>query len=141
MMDKETRDQNIRTVVLKHYPAMQAVYLFGSMATGEEGPDSDADIGLLLPIAEAKERGALLFSPCAFELADQLGRDVDLLNLRQVSTVMQHQVVSYGKLLHVGDEYAKDEFEMLTLSFYQKLNEERAGILEDFYRTKRAYPV
>jgi hypothetical protein len=43
--------------------------------------------------------------------------------------------------LYVGDAYAKDEFKMLTLSFYQKLNEERAGILEDFYRTKRAYPV
>ncbi|MCW5202277.1 MAG: nucleotidyltransferase domain-containing protein [Candidatus Electrothrix communis] len=141
MMTEEIRDRNIYAVVLKHYPAVQAVYLFGSMATGEERPDSDADIGLLLPIAEAKKRGALLLSPCAFELADQLGRDVDLLNLRQVSTVMQHQVVSYGRLLHVGDEYGQQEFEMLTLSFYQKLNEERAEILEDFYQTKRAYRV
>lgn len=140
-MAEEIRDRNICAVVFKHYPAVQAVYLFGSMATGEERPDSDADIGLLLPIAEAKKKGALLLSPCAFELADQLRRDVDLLNLRQVSTVMQHQVVSYGKLLHMGDEYAKDEFEMLTLSFYQKLNEERAEILKDFYQTKRAYRV
>ncbi|MCI5167836.1 MAG: nucleotidyltransferase domain-containing protein [Candidatus Electrothrix sp. GM3_4] len=140
-MDKETRDRKIGTVVLKHYPVVQAVYLFGSLASGEERPDSDADIGLLLPIAEAKKKRALLLSSCAFELADQLGRDTDLLNLRQVSTVMQHQVVSYGTLLHVGDEYSQQEFEMLTLSFYQKLNEERAGILEDFYRTKRAYPV
>lgn len=141
MIDKDIRYRDIRAVVFKYYPEVQAVYLFGSMATGEEWPDSDADIGLLLPIAEAKKKGALLLSPCAFELADQLGRDVDLLNLRQVSTVMQHQVVSYGTLLHVGDEYGQQEFEMLTLSFYQKLNEERAGILEDFYRTKRAYRV
>jgi hypothetical protein len=31
-----------------------------------------------------------------------------------------------------------DEFEMLTLSFYQKLNEERKAILADFFRTKKA---
>jgi predicted nucleotidyltransferase len=43
MMDKETRDRNICAMVLKHYPAVQAVYLFGSMATEEERPDSDAD--------------------------------------------------------------------------------------------------
>jgi len=32
-------------------------------------------------------------------------------------------------------------FEMLTLSFYQKLNEERRDILEQFYQTGRAYDV
>ncbi|XCN72412.1 MAG: nucleotidyltransferase domain-containing protein [Candidatus Electrothrix aestuarii] len=140
-MNDERLSRNITTVILQHYPTVQAIYLFGSMANGEEWPDSDADLGLLLPIAEAKKKVSLLLSPCAFELAELLGRDVDLLNLRQASTVIQHQVVSYGKLLYVGDEYAQGEFEMYTLSLYQKLNEERAAILEDFYRTKRAYRV
>lgn len=140
-MKDERLSRNITTVILQHYPTVQAIYLFGSMANGEEWPDSDADLGLLLPIAEAKKKLSLLLSPCAFELAELLGRDVDLLNLRQASTVIQHQVVSYGKLLYVGDEYAQEEFEMYTLSLYQKLNEERAAILEDFYRTKRAYRV
>ncbi|WPD21101.1 MAG: nucleotidyltransferase domain-containing protein [Candidatus Electrothrix scaldis] len=140
-MNDERLSRNISTVILQHYPTVQAIYLFGSMANGEEWPDSDADLGLLLPIAEAKKKVSLLLSPCAFELAELLGRDVDLLNLRQASTVIQHQVVSYGKLLYVGDEYAQGEFEMYTLSLYQKLNEERAAILEDFYRTKRAYRV
>ncbi|MCZ7670644.1 MAG: hypothetical protein M5U34_27580 [Chloroflexi bacterium] len=40
-----------------------------------------------------------------------------------------------------ADEYAADEFEMLTLSYYQKLNEERREILAEFARTGRAYPV
>lgn len=30
---------------------------------------------------------------------------------------------------------------MLTLSFYQKLNDERAGILRELQDTKRVYPV
>jgi hypothetical protein len=37
------------------------------------------------------------------------------------------------------DEYAADTFEMLVLSFYGKLNEERAEILQEFYATKRAF--
>jgi predicted nucleotidyltransferase len=115
--------------------------LFGSLATGEAWPDSDADIALLLPFAQARQSGQLLLSPCAVDLADQLNRDVDLLNLRLLSTVFQNQVIASGKLLHAHDESAADEFEMLALSLYQKLNEERAGILEDFRRTKRAYPV
>ncbi len=39
-----------------------------------------------------------------YPTADLIGRDVDLLNLHQVSTVMQHQVVGYGTLLYVGYE-------------------------------------
>ncbi|RWX43950.1 hypothetical protein H206_03136 [Candidatus Electrothrix aarhusensis] len=40
-MDKETRDRKIRTVVSKHYPVVQAVYLFGFLATGEERPEEN----------------------------------------------------------------------------------------------------
>jgi predicted nucleotidyltransferase len=134
-------DQLIATTVLRHYPTAQAVYLFGSLAAGEAWPDSDADIAVLLPPAEAKQTGQLLLSPCAFELAGQLGREVDLLNLRLLSTVFQVQVIAAESLLHAADPTAAEEFEMLALSFYQKLNEERAGIIEDFRRTKRAWPV
>jgi len=50
-------------------------------------------------------------------------------------------VTCTGKVIFCNDENARLEFEMLTLSFYQKLNEERKEILEDFYKTRRAYPV
>jgi predicted ATPase len=40
-----------------------------------------------------------------------------------------------------GSYGTADEFEMLMLSFYQKLNEERQDILAEFARTGRAYPV
>lgn len=68
--------------VFRHYPTAQAVYLFGSLATGEAWPNSDADIAVLLPPAEAKQAASLLFSPCAFELTELLRRNVNLLNLR-----------------------------------------------------------
>ena len=74
-------------------------------------------------------------------LEKQVNRSVDLINLRLVSTVLQKQVIEYGKVLACQDQYALQEFEMLTLSFYQKLNEERKEILQSFWDTGRAYHV
>ena len=39
--------EKIITAVLKHYPDVQAVYLFGSYGTDEQWSDSDVDIALL----------------------------------------------------------------------------------------------
>ena len=63
------------------------------------------------------------------------------MSARRVSTVFQKEIVATGRLLFCADENAVAEFEMLTLSFYQKLNEERKEILEEFERTGKAYDV
>ncbi len=131
-------ETQITETVLRHYPTVQGIYLFGSYAAGNTWPDSDVDVALLLPPAQAKR--SLALSPCHLELAETLHKEVDLVNLRQVSTVFQMEII-YGKLLYCADRYAVDEFEMLTLSYYQKLNEERREILEAFYETGRAYSV
>jgi predicted nucleotidyltransferase len=128
-------------IVLEHYPDTQAIYLFGTHGTEDEWPSSDVDIAALLPYEQAKERSSLALTPCHLELVEALGKDVDLLNARQVSTVFQKEIVAKGRLLYCADKYAVDEFEMLTLSYYQKLNEERKEILEEFERTGKAYDV
>jgi predicted nucleotidyltransferase len=130
----------IVNTILSHYPAVQGVYLFGSYATGENWPESDIDIAVLLPHEQAKLKKNLILSECRFELEKALNRDVDLLNARQASTVFQKEIIS-GLLIYSADQYAVDEFEMLVLSYYQKLNEERQHILESFGRTGRAYEV
>lgn len=132
--------KQIVAVVLRHFPDVQGVYLFGSHATGQAWPNSDVDIALLLPHDRAKEMGNLHMSPCRVALTEMLRRPVDLINARMVSTVLQKELI-YGQRLYYSDVNAMDEFEMLTLSFYQKLNEERADILEAFAKTGRAYPV
>ncbi len=63
------------------------------------------------------------------------------MNARLVSTVFQKEIIGSGRLIYAADPYAVDEFEMLVMSYYQKLNEERKDILESFYRTGRAYAV
>lgn len=121
--------QTITKTVLEFYPNVQGVYLFGSYLTADEWPDSDVDIALLLPPETAKSEPNLAMSECSLALARVLGKDVDLLNARTVSTVFQNEIISKGRLLYCGDQYAVDEFEMLTLSYYQKLNEERGDII------------
>jgi uncharacterized protein len=133
--------QDIIRIVLEHYPDTQAIYLFGSYDTENEWPDSDLDIGVLLPPLQARSVPLLALAPCSDALADLTGTHVDLINIRQVSTVFQHEITTTGRLLHCADQYAKDEFEMLVLSYYQKLNEERREILDSFLQTGRAYNV
>lgn len=127
--------------VLKCHPDAQAVYIFGSYATNDEWPDSDVDIALLLPPVKAKTAGSLAMSDLRFELEAFLKKTVDLINVRRVSTVFQKEIIFAGRRIYTGDKYAAEEFEMLTLSFYQKLNEERREILDEFWRTGRAYRV
>jgi predicted nucleotidyltransferase len=119
----------ITKTVLESYPNVQGIYLFGSHMTADEWPDSDVDIALLLPPAEAKKERSFAMSECTLALARILNKDVDLLNARTVSTVFQKEIITKGRLLYCADRYAVDEFEMLTLSYYQKLNEERADII------------
>jgi uncharacterized protein len=128
----------VRTV-LGHYPDTQAIYLFGSYDTENEWPDSDVDIALLLPPDQAKASRMLAMSPLCSELGSLLEKPVDLINLREVSTVFQKEIITSDRRIYTGDAYGADEFEMLVLSLYQKLGEERADILEDFWRTGRAY--
>ena len=130
---------NIVRTVLGHYPDTQAIYLFGSYGTEDEWPDSDVDIALLLPPEQAKASRMLAMSPLCSELGSLLGKAVDLVNLRVVSTVFQKEIIAADRRIHTGNAYAADEFEMLVLSFFQKLSQERAEILAEGLRSGRFY--
>ena len=127
--------------VVTDYPKTQAIYLFGSWGTDKEWPDSDVDIALLLPVLQAVQLGSLLLKPLRFSLESMLKKPVDLINLRQVSTVFQKEIIFSERLIFCEDRYAVDEFEMMVLSYYQKLNDERKCILDEFWKTGRAYAV
>jgi uncharacterized protein len=123
------------------FPDTQAIYRYGSHGTAEERADSDADIGLLFHPAAAKHRNAADLLETRMALEDTLKKEVDLVNLRRASTVFQKEVIMADRRIYTGDAYAADEFEMLVLSFYQKLNEERAEILEAGSADGRFYDI
>jgi hypothetical protein len=76
-------------------------------------------------------------SDCRDALENVLKRTVDLINLRTAHTVFQNEIIQQGRIIYQQNERAVDEFEMQVMSSYQKLNEERAGILEDILETGR----
>ena len=134
--------EEIIALIRSSFPDMQAIYLYGSWGTENEFPNSDVDIALLLPEEGEKNNRALKISKLGVKLGDLLKKDVDLVDLREVSsTVLQKEVIAAERRIYCGDQYRADEFEMLTISYYQKLNEERKEIVNEFLKTKRAYAV
>lgn len=115
--------------VLALFPATQAIYLFGSCASGAGNEQSDLDLALLLPpyLAFTSEPA------CWWHLQDELmtlfNCAVDLINLRQASIVFQMEILRTGWRIYCPDSQLCNEYEGLVLSFYQKLNEERREIL------------
>lgn len=129
------------SALLADLPDTQAVYLYGSVASGTATAASDLDLGVLLPHRTALRVGLLSLSSTRLRVASLVGREVDLVNLRRVPIVLQKEVVAGGCRIHTADRRAAEEYEMLVLSFYGKLNEERSEILAELARTKRAYRV
>lgn len=115
-------------------PALQAVYLFGSEASGHAGDDSDIDLAVLLPKSLPAQRRWELSS----QLAEFLGCDVDLIDLRAASTVMQYQVVQYGQRLW-SQGLESDEFELFVLSEYWDLAIRRRDLIRDIQQRGSVY--
>jgi len=121
-------EKKIADILKRFYPDLVAIYLFGSRADGTARKDSDLDVAVLFP-PELRIREALNFSDARYALEKALNLNVDLLNLNEINTVMQKEVIRYDRRIFSSDDYKAETFEMLTLSYYGKLNEERADIL------------
>lgn len=128
-------DQAIQKLARQYHPDIQAIYRFGSAGTEHERPDSDLDIALLLPPHSARRAGSLALGDLHLALEDALCRDVDLINLRLAPAVLQAQIVVTGTRIFCTDPLLADEFELLALALYQKLNQERAGIIAEGLRS------
>ena len=120
-------ETEICRLVLVHLPEVKLIYLFGSVADNRQTANSDIDIAVhcdrkLNPI----ERWNI-----AAEIAQALGKSIDLVDLVTASVVLCTQVISKGICLYDPHNYA-DEFTMITMSMYQNLNLERAKILSRF---------
>jgi uncharacterized protein len=113
--------------IVRAVPSTIAVYVFGSFATGTATTDSDVDVAVLAAAPLAADARWQL----AQTLAIALRRDVDLVDLRQASTVLRVQVLGAGILLLETDRARRQEFEAVALGAYARLNEERRGIIDD----------
>jgi predicted nucleotidyltransferase len=118
-------------------PSAIAVYVFGSVASGTATPSSDLDLAVLA-LAEAPLTAEARWQ-LAQTLAIELRCDVDLVDLRQASTVLRVQVLGSSQLLFDGDTAKREAFETVALGAYARLNEARRGILEDIRQRGRVF--
>jgi uncharacterized protein len=120
-----SEDHRARVIesLLPFKPAV--IYLFGSFGTCSQHPGSDIDIAFL-PTVTADPIECFRVSNL---LADHLGRPVDLVDLTASSTVLSKEVIRTGVPLDCQRPDIQQEFEMITLSDYARLNEERQPIL------------
>lgn len=110
-------------------PSLSAVWIFGSQASGDAGPESDLDVAFL---ADAPP-GAVAIWDLSGEIEDQVGMPVDLVDLRGATTVFQYQVVTKGERVWARDS-AVDLYEAFILSERTALEEARRPLLEDIQR-------
>ena len=119
---------DIEKILKSHFKTdLLAIYIFGSSITEYETKKSDIDIAIMCKSKIDK----LELWEVTQKVAIALNRDIDLLDLKSASTVMQMQVVNNGLRIYTADEMASEKFEDFVFSSYVFLNEERKGILED----------
>jgi len=111
------------------------IILFGSAAKLQMRADSDVDVAYLSDVEINPYQQWLL----AERLAGLLKRDVHLLDLKKVSTVVQAQVVGKGKIILDQEPLRRQEYFILVLKKYARLNEEREPVLARIKERGRVY--
>jgi len=93
----------IQAVLVRH-PEIRLAILFGSLATGKAGHESDVDLAVSTTRPMDAEDKMVLMA----DLAVATGRSVDLIDLDKVGEPVLGQILKYGKRLVGSDEcYAR----------------------------------
>lgn len=124
-----------RNVLLKALPDAWAVYLYGSFSRGEEWPDSDVDLGVLLPPGQQIEDKLSLTA----ELSHAVRREVDVVDVRRIGNVLRKEILEKGQALFVRQPETVLAWEASAMSDYARHRYGIREILEDFQRTGIGY--
>ena len=111
------------------------VYLFGLGAKGAFREESDIDIAFFSDLEMSEYEIFML----AQKLADNLKRDVDLIDFKKASTVFKAQIIGNGEVIFCNDDVRKNNFQLRALKEYAYLNEERIEILDGIKKRGKVY--
>jgi uncharacterized protein len=131
-MDPAIRDRVL--AVFNEVPSAVAVYVFGSVARGSDGPGSDIDIAVLM---HEPPSPTLMGPQLSLEgrLEHELGRRVDLVILNAASADLVHRVLRDGDLILERDRSRRVRFEVAKRNEYFDLQPVR-----DAYRRRIVQP-
>ncbi|TVQ66913.1 MAG: nucleotidyltransferase domain-containing protein [Oceanospirillales bacterium] len=118
----------------QHFPNVMAIYAFGSRTMGMADVNSDLDLAILV---EGYAEPLKLWEQ-SNQLANELGMEVDLLDFRATSTVMQYQILTHGERLWSKDLRA-DLYEAAVLSEKTNLDEARADLIQEINKDGHVY--
>ncbi len=137
LIDEQTDDKSagipvslindIISEICRSIAGVYSIYIFGSFHQASTNRDSDIDIAV---------RAQEIISPSvlwntASTLSTVCHREADLVDLHSASTVMKMQIIYHGRKIFCANEIENETYEDYVFSSYARLNEERAGILED----------
>jgi predicted nucleotidyltransferase len=123
-LDQKTINLSKDFLINKLSPSL--ILIFGSASSGNFRAESDLDIAFLTET----EIDSYQVYQIAQELSSLVGRDIDLVDLQETSTVFRAQIVGKGVTIFAKNNNFENEFKVRTLKDYALLNEERAPILK-----------
>lgn len=128
--DREEIFDRAREALLARLPGIQAIYAHGSFARGDARPDSDLDVGVLLP--PGRRLGDRL--DLTTTVSRQIGRDVDLVNLREAGLDLVREILRDGKLLYCRDAERTLAWEAERMTAYSDFLPRRSALLDMYLR-------
>ncbi len=113
-MDVISRLKSLAPEAAAAFPCIQVMYLFGSRAADAARPHSDADIAVFA----ADPAPLYLDLELAVYLEEKLRLPVDVILMRKVSPVVQHEVLRKGVRIWERDPEMRARLEALSCRFY-----------------------
>lgn len=96
-----------------------ALYLFGSVASGTAGPDSDVDVAALFFPDDERWREASTYIDLYDDLAGCVrGTRLDLLVMQRAPLELQYRVLAQGEVLYCAAAGARADYEDRVLRDY-----------------------
>jgi uncharacterized protein len=125
-MDFDTQHKHILEIaqakIVAAFPDVLAIYVFGSFGTKYERQDSDVDLAIL----SVNPAEVVTLWNLAQEIAIAINRDVDLIDLKNASTVFRHVIISSGTRFYTKDASRSAFFENSCSSMYLRFKDDRA---------------
>lgn len=133
MLHEEMQRQIINLLQVEIDP--EFIILFGSYATGTNRQDSDIDLAYFSEHPLSSYERFILVN----DLAELIGIEVDLIDIKQIDTVFTMQIFSEGVPIFIQSQNEYTRQKMRAYSMYATLSEQRANIIESIKERGSVY--
>ena len=137
MAEITSLSQQLTDILISHIPDLWAVYLFGSICTDRFNADSDIDIAFI----GAQSVDSIKRWDIQEIIAAQLHKDIDLVDMRSATTIMQKQIIETGQRVYCGAQFLSrvEHFESKCIWLYIDLMELNAPLYARITKDKSVY--